>query len=35
MTAYPYGPQEQYPSTPAHRAYLDEYNTRTVVVRGY
>jgi hypothetical protein len=34
MTAYPYGPGEQYPRTPAHRAYLDEYNTR-VVARGY
>ncbi len=34
MSAYPYGPGEQYPGTRAHRAYLDEYNTR-VVARGY
>jgi hypothetical protein len=30
MTSYPYGPAEHYPRTPAHREYLDRYNTRVV-----
>ncbi len=30
MRGYPYGPDERYPDTPAHRAYLERYNTRTV-----
>jgi Flp pilus assembly protein TadD len=33
MRAYPYGPPEQYPDTPAHRAYRAEYNTR-IIGRG-
>ncbi len=28
MTRYPYGPDEAYPDTPEHRAYLEKYNTR-------
>lgn len=30
MMRYPYSPPESYPATPAHRAYLDRYNTRVV-----
>jgi hypothetical protein len=30
MTRYPYGPDEHYPRTKAHREYLERYNTRTV-----
>jgi len=30
MTKYPYGPDEHYPDTPAHREYLARYNTRVV-----
>jgi tetratricopeptide (TPR) repeat protein len=30
MTTYPYGPDEHYPNTPAHRDYLARYNTRVV-----
>jgi Flp pilus assembly protein TadD len=30
MTQYPYAPPEAYPSTPAHREYLERYNTRVV-----
>jgi len=30
MRGYPYGPGERYPDTPAHRAYLERYNTRMV-----
>jgi Flp pilus assembly protein TadD len=30
MTRYPYASPEQYPSTPAHREYLERYNTRVV-----
>jgi hypothetical protein len=30
MTRYPYGPDEHYPDTPAHRDYLERYNTRVV-----
>jgi hypothetical protein len=30
MTKYPYGGQEHYPDTAAHRAYRDTYNTRVV-----
>lgn len=30
MSAYPYGPAERYPQTPAHLEYLERYNTRTV-----
>ena len=30
MTKYPYGANEQYPDTPAHREYLDRYNTRAI-----
>ncbi|GAB6165888.1 hypothetical protein JCM19992_18880 [Thermostilla marina] len=30
MTAYPYGPDEHYPDTPAHRRYRETYNTRIV-----
>jgi hypothetical protein len=29
MSRYPYPPGERYPDTPAHRAYLTRYNTRT------
>ncbi|HJR57928.1 MAG TPA: FG-GAP-like repeat-containing protein, partial [Vicinamibacterales bacterium] len=30
MTGYPYGVHERYPSTDAHRQYLERYNTRIV-----
>ena len=30
MTRYPYSSPEAYPSTPAHREYLERYNTRVV-----
>ena len=30
MTRYPYAAPETYPSTPAHREYLERYNTRIV-----
>jgi hypothetical protein len=30
MSRYPYEPPEAYPLTPAHRAYLERYNTRVV-----
>jgi hypothetical protein len=30
MTQYPYAAPEAYPSTPAHRDYLERYNTRIV-----
>jgi hypothetical protein len=30
MTSYPYRRPEAYPSTPAHRDYLERYNTRVV-----
>ena len=30
MTQYPYVAPEAYPSTPAHRDYLERYNTRIV-----
>ena len=30
MSAYPYGPGERYPQTPAHLEYLPRYNTRIV-----
>jgi hypothetical protein len=30
MTKYPYGPEEHYPNTAAHRDYLERYNTREV-----
>jgi tetratricopeptide (TPR) repeat protein len=30
MTSYPYAPPESYPSTRAHREYLERYNTRIV-----
>jgi hypothetical protein len=30
MTRYPYAAPERYPDTPAHRAYLDRWNTRVV-----
>lgn len=30
MTRYPYSSPESYPSTPAHREYLERYNTRVV-----
>jgi hypothetical protein len=30
MTTYPYGPDEHYPETQAHREYLARYNTRIV-----
>jgi hypothetical protein len=30
MTAYPYSAPDAYPSTPAHRDYLERYNTRVV-----
>ena len=30
MRGYPYGPDERYPDTPRHRAYLARYNTRVV-----
>ena len=32
MTSYPYRSPEAYPSTPAHRDYLERYNTRVVGV---
>ena len=31
MSAYPYGGTEQYPDTPEHQTYRNEYNTRTVI----
>ncbi|GAB5518723.1 MAG: FG-GAP-like repeat-containing protein [Rhodothermales bacterium] len=33
MSAYPYPSSEQYPMTPANRAYLDAYNTRYVTAQ--
>jgi hypothetical protein len=30
MTAFPYGPNEHYPRTPAHEEYLSKYNTRVI-----
>ena len=30
MTQYPYVAPEAYPSTPAHRDYIERYNTRIV-----
>ena len=30
MTRYPYTAPEAYPSTPAHREYVERYNTRVV-----
>ncbi|MDZ7607747.1 MAG: hypothetical protein U5K79_19655 [Cyclobacteriaceae bacterium] len=30
MSRYPYGPDEHYPTTPAHKAYQEKYNTRLV-----
>jgi hypothetical protein len=30
MTRYPYAAPEAFPSTPAHRDYLERYNTRIV-----
>ena len=30
MTSYPYGAEQQYPNSAAHRAYQDRYNTRTI-----
>ena len=30
MRRYPYGPDESYPATSAHRDYLDRYNTRII-----
>ena len=33
MTQYPYAAPEAYPSTPAHREYLERYNTRVVAAR--
>ena len=30
MTRYPYAAPERYPDTPAHRAYLERWNTRVV-----
>jgi hypothetical protein len=30
MGAYPYGPSEKYPDTPAHQRYRAEYNTRII-----
>ena len=30
MSRYPYAAPEAYPSTPAHRAYLEHYNTRVI-----
>jgi hypothetical protein len=29
MTGYPFTPEEAYPDTPATRAYLEKYQTRT------
>lgn len=34
MSRYPYGAEESYPTGPAHRRYLAEFNTRIVVPRG-
>ena len=31
MTGYPYGKDEHYPDTPAHRQYRESYNTRVIV----
>ena len=31
MTRYPYGPEQRYPNSGAHRAYQDRYNTRTIL----
>jgi hypothetical protein len=30
MERYPYGPDDHYPASAAHRAYLETYNTRVV-----
>ena len=30
MKDYPYGPDVSYPQTPAHRDYVERYNTRVV-----
>jgi hypothetical protein len=30
MTKYPYGPDEHYPDTQAHREYQERYNTRLI-----
>jgi hypothetical protein len=30
MTRYPYAAPERYPDTPAHRAYLERWNTRVI-----
>jgi hypothetical protein len=30
MTRYPYGTDERYPDTAAHRQYMERYNTRVV-----
>jgi len=35
MTSYPYGPEESYPSDPAHQKYLEEYNTRMVDTEAF
>jgi len=35
MSAYPYGEEEAYPSDPAHRQYLKEYNTRVVGTEAF
>ena len=35
MTRYPYGPEESYPSDPAHQNYLKEYNTRMVDTEAF
>lgn len=34
MTVYPYGDEQSYPDTPAHRAYRERYNTR-IVTRAF
>jgi hypothetical protein len=35
MSAYPYGPEESYPSDEAHLQYLKKYNTREVDTRDF
>ena len=35
MTRYPYGPEEKYPSDPAHLEYRQEYNTRVVGTESF
>ena len=35
MDAYPYEPRKHFPSTPLHRRYLEEYQTRSLSPRSF